>query len=308
MLAQGGFVATYKYAVLLALIDLCIEAGHPPTSVTTAQLARRVVELYWPQVRAFPAKQGVLRQSSGSQAESANLIAAYHAEAPDRVSPPQVGPHAPPGFQRLLDDVEWVLIKMPLPRVQRVGSGEEPFLYHLGWDEDVPKTPFRRYKRGDGKAFDNRILFVPGAAESLVALASVLRPLIQQQWMAKVRSLNQLDESKLEEFMFGVERVALGKLQGPLRSLQGGRCFYCDASLAGGPSQVDHFLPWSRYPDNGLDNLVLAHDRRNRQKLHFLADLDFGRRWEERAAATPVNPKQDSFAVPRIAPNAVTTP
>lgn len=37
ILAQGGFVATYKYAVLLGLIDLCIESGTPPTSVTTAR-------------------------------------------------------------------------------------------------------------------------------------------------------------------------------------------------------------------------------------------------------------------------------
>ena len=36
--------------------------------------------------------------------------------------------------------------------------------------------------------------------------------------------------------------------------LQGGRCFYCEDALRG-PTDVDHFIPWARYPDNGLDNL-----------------------------------------------------
>lgn len=52
LLDEGAKSATYKPAVLVALIDLCIEQtsakGEPPTSVTTRQLAERVVELYWP--------------------------------------------------------------------------------------------------------------------------------------------------------------------------------------------------------------------------------------------------------------------
>ncbi len=59
VLDRGSFTSTYKYAVLLGLLDLALEAtrrdGAPPTSVTTAQLASRVIELYWPHVREFPA-------------------------------------------------------------------------------------------------------------------------------------------------------------------------------------------------------------------------------------------------------------
>ena len=55
VLADGAFTSTYKYAVLLGLVDLCVEystrAGGAPTSVTTRQLAERILELYWPQVR-----------------------------------------------------------------------------------------------------------------------------------------------------------------------------------------------------------------------------------------------------------------
>jgi hypothetical protein len=283
VLAQGGFSSTYKYAVLLGLIDLCVEAGHPPTSVTTAQLARRVVELYWPQVRPYPAVQRVLGQNRGGQATITKLVAAFRQSHPDVVSPPRAGPSAPPGFDRLLDDVEWVLVEYPLPRLQRVGGGEERFIYVIGWGEDVSRAAFARYKGGATNAFDNRVLFQPGAAESLVALASVVRPLVQQQWMVMVRAINGLPEAELDAFLFGAERVGLSKLQRPLRALQNGRCFYCEDALSGAPSQVDHFLPWSRYPDDSLDNLLLAHDRCNREKLHFLADLDFGRRWRERS-------------------------
>ena len=52
VLAEGRFTATYKYAVLLGLMDLGLEhssrTGAAPTSVTTRQLAEKVLELYWP--------------------------------------------------------------------------------------------------------------------------------------------------------------------------------------------------------------------------------------------------------------------
>jgi len=281
VLAQGGFVATYKYAVLLGLIDLCMEAGEPPTMVTTAQLARRVVELYWPQVRPFP-DRGVLRQNTFNQAKIARLVANFRQARPDLAAPSPTSPS--PGWQRLLDEVEWVLVEYPLPRLQRVAGGEERFLYEIGWGEDVSRRAFLASKRGDGTAFDNRILFKPGAAEALVALAPVVRPLVQQQWTAMVQRINDLPGADHEEFLFGAARVGLGTLHRPLRLLQDGRCFYCGGAFAGA-AQVDHFLPWSRYPDDGLDNLVLAHERCNREKLHFLADLEFGHRWEERSRA-----------------------
>jgi 5-methylcytosine-specific restriction endonuclease McrA len=175
-----------------------------------------------------------------------------------------------------------VLVEYPLPRLQRVAGGEERFIYEIGWGEGVSRRAFLASKRGVGEAFDNRILFVAGAAEALAALAPVVRPLVQQQWTAMVQRINDLPAADHEEFLFGATRVGLGALHRPLRLLQGGRCFYCGGGLAGS-AQVDHFLPWSRYPDDGLDNLVLAHERCNRDKLHFLADLTFGRRWEERS-------------------------
>jgi hypothetical protein len=52
VLEEGSFTTTYKYAVILTLMDLCLEhstkSGRAPAAVTTPQLAEKVVELYWP--------------------------------------------------------------------------------------------------------------------------------------------------------------------------------------------------------------------------------------------------------------------
>lgn len=294
VLSQGGFSATYKYAVLLALIDLCLEKGYPPDSVTTVELARRVVELYWPQTRGFPRSGDralrradelvVLRQNSGKHATITALIRDYQDTHADELSPPE--PKLSPAAKALYEEVEWVLVTYPLPRLQRVGGEIEAFLYQITWDEGVSRRLFNAYKRNDAplfqeQGFDNQIRFVYGASEALVALSSVLRPLIQQHWLARVRRFNDLPEAYLEEFMFGADRARLNKLRAPLRDLQAGGCFYCKGALDPKP-QVDHFMPWARYPDDGLDNLVLAHATCNRDKLHYLADLDFAQRWAER--------------------------
>jgi 5-methylcytosine-specific restriction endonuclease McrA len=272
LLIQGGFTSTYKYAVLLALLDLSMEQGSPPTSLTTTQLAQRIIELYWPQVR--PYQKRVLQQNAGRQASIASLIENFHRAHPELTSVSKRNIH--PEYKKLLRDVEWVLVEYPLPRLQRVGGAEERFLYEINWDDSIKRSAF------NSPQFDNRILFKPGAAESLLSLAPVLRPLLQQHWMAKIRQLNRLPESELESFLFGAERARLLPLQKPLKELQGGACFYCQEELDA-KSQVDHFLPWSRYPDDGLDNLVLAHGSCNSSKSNLLAAPAFAERWEKRS-------------------------
>jgi len=63
--------------------------------------------------------------------------------------------------------------------------------------------------------------------------------------------------------------------------LQDGACFYCGRALRSA-GDVDHFLPWSRYPDDRLDNLVVAHPACNRQKRDFLASAPHLARWTQR--------------------------
>jgi hypothetical protein len=50
LLDEGRYTATYKYAVLLALVDVCLERTQasriPPDVLTTRQLADKIVEIY----------------------------------------------------------------------------------------------------------------------------------------------------------------------------------------------------------------------------------------------------------------------
>lgn len=76
VLAYGRKTATYKYAVLLASIDLCREQssidGRAPRSLRVIDLAAKVVELYWPHTVPFDAESGTMltQNVGGRQAET----------------------------------------------------------------------------------------------------------------------------------------------------------------------------------------------------------------------------------------------
>jgi 5-methylcytosine-specific restriction endonuclease McrA len=287
LLDFGSFTATYKYAVLLGLTDLCLEcstrSGDVPDFVTTRQLAEKVVQLYWPHTLPFsgPASAGVLRQNTSGQAEIVTLIARFRESHLLHAFGPLTGarPEAPEAFERLLGAVEWKLVEMPLPRLQQLGTRYDPFIYSIHWDASI------RRAQAAGPDFDNRILFAGQAAEHLVRLAGLLRPLLQRQWAAMVARLNRglVEDAQLEEFLFGRPRTALARVKRPLRELQENRCFYCDSSLTG-VAEVDHFIPWARYPDDAIENLVLADRRCNNAKRDFLASAEHVARWTDRLA------------------------
>lgn len=68
----------------------------------------------------------------------------------------------------------------------------------------------------------------------------------------------------------------------PLFDLAGGRCFYCKKELARSDMHLDHFVPWSRHPNNAVENLVPAHVRCNTSKSDHLAAVSHVERWIER--------------------------
>lgn len=252
LLDTGRYVATYKFAVLVALIDECVssvdEHGQPPHEVDAFRIGRRVLELYWPQ--AVPYR---------SSADAAPVL--------------------------LERRVATTVIRMPLPKLQRVstgaGSHEDRFLYDFSWTDQVPES---RIRAAD---FDPTLRLRPGVGAWLVRLAGVLRPIIQQRWAAFVadRSRDSVEAAWLDEFLFGASRIGLERVRDPLLEVQGGDCFYCGDRIPPKGSQIDHFLPWVRQPDNGLENLVAAHARCNNNKRDSLASADHLRRWVDRAAA-----------------------
>jgi hypothetical protein len=80
-----------------------------------------------------------------------------------------------------------------------------------------------------------------------------------------------VEASWLDEFLFGASRASLAGVHVPLLEMQQGDCFYCGHPVRRADSDVDHFIPWSRHPDNGLDNLVVADRRCNNSKRDSLA-------------------------------------
>jgi hypothetical protein len=62
--------------------------------------------------------------------------------------------------------------------------------------------------------------------------------------------------------------------------LQAGTCFYCGSKLEN-TVEVDHFLAWSRWPNDAIENLVAA-DRCNSAKSDHLAAASHVSRWSTR--------------------------
>jgi hypothetical protein len=97
-----------------------------------------------------------------------------------------------------------------------------------------------------------------------------------------VAEMNGINESPLEEFLFGADRISLEPLRPRLRDIQSNLCFYCGKAIRSA-SHVDHFVPWSRHFDNSIDNLVLTHDDCNLQKRDYLAAAEHVEHWRERS-------------------------
>jgi 5-methylcytosine-specific restriction endonuclease McrA len=85
----------------------------------------------------------------------------------------------------------------------------------------------------------------------------------------------------LGAFLFGQERANLDAYRPILLDVQKGACLYCRKPLAR-KTQVDHFVPWSRYPADLGHNFVLAHDGCNNAKSDFLAAEDHLAAWVAR--------------------------
>jgi hypothetical protein len=106
---------------------------------------------------------------------------------------------------------------------------------------------------------------------------------VQREWAKMVAELNDTvtEDALLDDFLFGVQRIALDPVRPLLREFQDNRCFYCDERIRGA-AEVDHFVAWSRYPDDGIHNLVVADSGCNAAKSAHLVSADHLTRWSMR--------------------------
>jgi 5-methylcytosine-specific restriction endonuclease McrA len=282
LLDQAAVATTYKYALLLALIDSSLDGtnanGEPPDRIEVQRLAEHVLTLYWPHADPYPGTGEVLRQSGTGQAELLTQIRRFRLRDPAARSTLAAARYSDE-YPRLLASTSWKLAEMPLPRLQRIGNVTDPFLYEIGWDEQVSRRTF------EGAAFDRSVHLKPMVGRELIRLAPLLRPLIERLWASRVIVYNRLPEGQIDEFLFRRSRLDAVRLRLALFELQDGRCFYTDRPMRPVDADVDHFVPWSRSPLNAIENLVVADRRVNNNKRDHLAAAEHVVRWRARNRA-----------------------
>lgn len=264
ILDEGQFVATYKFALLIGLIEIAIERGDDsgaPLEVRVDWLAEKFIELYWAQAREFCG--AVLFQNKGSNIAVINRIQVLQQRTMVLAEARRL-----PHWGSAVRGIGRVIETMPLLRLQRLRGGQRmPFLY----DEAVS---------------DGAICLKPGIAYCLRKFSNLLGSLARNGWLREVRDNPRNAYAvgatqSLEAFLFGEERVPLTRVRNALLPLQEGKCFYCHSPL-NDFMQVDHFVPWVLYPSNLGHNFVLADARCNTDKSDLLADVSHLHRWRSR--------------------------
>jgi hypothetical protein len=296
LLAEGDFSASYKYALLLAIADLAVERGDDsgaPLSLPLTTIAEQFIRIYWRQARgyiprknrvedaagpllaaeappAYGTKSAVLRQNSGMQAAILNDIR--------EVFTPKQGSLAElrrdeKAWARLVKRVASTIRKMPLWKLQTIGSFKDEFLFD--------NTPSAKVTSIELKA---------GVAFALRRFHGFIEELVRGNWARFVAGLRQNkailgDAEDLHAFLFGTERAPFEQYVPILREVQKGVCFYCRGPLVRKTGHVDHFIPWARYPVDLAHNFVLAHGACNEAKSNILAAYDDLERWTVRNLA-----------------------
>lgn len=274
---EGRRVATYKLALLLAMIDV-IGATPGVQVIPTRRLAEAVLDIYYPQTRVFIAGNGVqheLKQISakGSPVLRAALRLRLIGDEGHCRQASDVRRHNLDEYEAAVSLVEDTFVRYPIPLLQVVGAELVPFLYEADWAEGTSA----RQLRAEGR---DRVRLMDGVADRLVVLGPLIRPLIELYWARDVAKWSRIDsdDAQLRDHLFGAPRPAIPlALRRQLVEIADGRCFYCDAPIRK-RVEIDHFLARSRWPNDAIENFVVA-DRCNQHKSDHLAADEHVQRW-----------------------------
>ncbi len=270
LLDEGQFTSTYKFALLIALSDLSIEKGDgtgDSLELNSREIAEKFIQLYWRQVIPFPVlkgQSGVLFQNTGSQAAIINRITKDYSQIIGGFMSLMRNRSE---YRKLVTSVASTVREHPLWRLQRIGNQVDDFLYE---------------NRGNG----GEITLRPGVAYCMRQFHGQIIAMVQGVWVQKIREIKKNQQllgqsTDLADFLFGSERNALSSYLPVLQDIQSNRCFYCKKEITGA-KEVDHFIPWSRYPVDLGHNFVLAHKSCNGSKGSVLADVPHLEHWRER--------------------------
>lgn len=268
---DGDFAATYKFALLMALAELAIERGTDdgrPLDLALTQIGEKFAELYWPQTVPYSsgttgAAVDILAQNQGAQAAVIKELLKLRSCGANTLIQAKRLRQWPDAVRRITR----VVRQMPVQFLQNVGGTTVPFLY------DYP-PPI------------GKLVLKPGVAFLLRSFHGLIQQLARAGWVTHIRQnsrnapiIGQADD--LQSFMFGTPRQNLQAVCLSLAELQSHRCFYCGDPIRNG-GDVDHFIPWTRYPRDLAHNFVLAHSACNRRKSDMLAAQPHLDQWLER--------------------------
>ena len=274
LLAEGSFVATYKFALLHALADLAVEHGRDTDGeleVSTLQIAEKFIQYYWRQIRPFAPQTGVptlLKQNTDKHPAIVRELLSLSARGIHSINVLQEDRRH---WSSLVRTIRKTICAMPLGKLQTVGNRSQAFLY----DDTAART---------GRIVES-ITLKPGVMFCLRHFHPLITDLVRGAWVRYVRRYNAAvlgAPSDLDEFLFGSERAPLSAFAPLLRDLQDGCCFYCGREMSHQQPHVDHFIPWARYPVDLAHNFVLAHAGCNSAKADHLAAARHLEKWIER--------------------------
>ena len=270
LLVEGDFVATYKFALLHAIADICIE--HPlalnvdpeqKRMILIDELVEKFIELYWQHSLPFGTDENfVLLQNSYKQSALIKSLSEIRRDGVHSVS--QLKAHV--SYLTLLSKTRCTFKDGPLWRLQILSRSADCFLY-----------PHDKNK--------NYIELNPGITFCFRRFYDLVVSLARTQWVQKVAEFpaNQAaigNKGNLNDFMFGTNRRIITQARPVLKDIQNGQCFYCDKVLKD-TGEVDHFIPWARYPNDLGHNFVLAHKSCNNNKRDHLAATRHKNKWYE---------------------------
>jgi len=154
-------------------------------------LAEIVARLYWQQLRPFPAATGAveLRQITNKSASILNAISTVRDEMPTTSSWDTATKTLPVETARALDKVELTVARYPILRLQVIDGLSQPFIYDVDWNEGVSLHALHSLG-------PHAVRFRPGAADRLVRLTPLIRPLVETHWVRMVTVLNRINPAE----------------------------------------------------------------------------------------------------------------
>ena len=253
--------------------NLAIESGvndDRECSISYQQLAEQFIQLYWTQALPFSdqSSDSVLRQSSTTgQASIINSILNLKNNTKS-TSLTVARTQNTKLWQSTIKDIALTIKKYPAKHLQSA-------------EDKVSREFLYTY---DSKS--NVIILKPGIAYCFTRFSKIINKLCQQYWTEFVRKNrhNQpyfSDDIDLQQFLFHQSRQSLKVLESILIDSQREQCFYCHKALKNS-IEVDHFIPWSKYPIDTTHNFVLADHTCNNSKHDYLAGELFYDKWLKR--------------------------